>query len=379
MNTKTKLSGFILLFLPVWALAGQVLDIRTGFHRSFSRLVVEANEHVGYEVVEDKANQAIVLRMQPIAPPLHLHEIAIEPGDVHLKRVDYEFSTPVLKVIAFLNSSAVYIKTYEMERPFRVVVDFYRAAPVKRKAKIENRKTGRENRKSESKFLQDNSEPPDSVALMDSVSISESRGDTLVTLAHSDSIQQLPAEELPKYSKPENETRKSKTRLIVTIGAAVLGANTLIVGYYLWSRKRKKRASAQKKASRKTRSSLPSRQDFAQVLMEAEAKSKGKSEDKPKAEPKAEPKIAANSIAEKTTGDAAIKIDNMIASLDDVLMVSDLLDPSRSALKAAGDLEALAAQTGLSREDLLGKDGEAFVENLKKRRSDSLSVVQTPE
>jgi hypothetical protein len=367
-NRRIRIALLFVTCLPILAFSSEIRDIRTGYHRSFSRLVVELNDRCWFDVVEDRENQSIVIRMEPVEPPLYLHEIAIEPGDTHLQRVAYQFSPPVLRITAHLISSSVQIKTYVMERPFRVVVDFYRGAPQDQPNPPQPQTT---------------IAAPQTLSQSDS-SLNEDENGTLDEAMPSDGIRQLPAEPLPAYDEPptvdadtsaahaeKSPSTKSTFAAKLRMGLAALGMMGMVVGYFVWDRRRKKGPSA-KRASRKAKSGVPSREQFEQVLHQTIKTKNGaaaKSAEQPATKP--DPHATTNPADEKVTVATAVKIDNMIASLDDVLVVSDFVDPARGALQeATANVEVMAAHSGLSKEDLIGKDGEAFVTNLKKRRSE---------
>lgn len=126
---------FVLLFVVLNnnILAGGLLDIRTGNHGDHSRVVIELNQPVKYTAVTDDEDEVVILNFLSVAKNTDLGLIEVEENDPILQQVTYSQAGGILSVMIALRTADVQVAQYEMNRPFRVVLDFRLSRPLARK------------------------------------------------------------------------------------------------------------------------------------------------------------------------------------------------------------------------------------------------------
>ncbi|MFQ5750506.1 MAG: hypothetical protein ACE5HI_00795, partial [bacterium] len=124
LNINSHSLFFLVVFMWVQAsFCAELVDIRTGFHHSYSRIVVQFTTRVQYKLSKDMKKRALILELKPVHTFRAFNNIDIDPRDRYLNRVEYEHSSQTLKVIAYLHSMAVQIDSYDLNWPYRVVID----------------------------------------------------------------------------------------------------------------------------------------------------------------------------------------------------------------------------------------------------------------
>src|SRR3990172_4022283 len=109
------------------AFAADLVDIRTGYHWTYSRVVLEFDAPVRYQVFEERSNPAITIDILNDGRILEFADVNIEPVDPFLHRVSYKQNGKLLTVIAFLKTNSFTINQYPLNYPYRIVLDIYAA------------------------------------------------------------------------------------------------------------------------------------------------------------------------------------------------------------------------------------------------------------
>lgn len=127
MTCKLPFSTFLvtLIFLVSSAFGADLRDIRTGFHRTFSRIVIEFDAPVSYEVFRDDSNSAVIVEVLSSGRIAGFGEVELEDEDPILRQVSYGRNANLTSITVFLQSAGVRIEHYTMTRPFRIVIDIF--------------------------------------------------------------------------------------------------------------------------------------------------------------------------------------------------------------------------------------------------------------
>jgi hypothetical protein len=353
---------------PRWV--ARPIAIRTGYHESYSRIVVEFDKQVNHEVSLDEEDRALLLDLRPVDSASHLMPLRIHPQDRYLDNLDYQVDDSTLKIVATLETPDVQFDSYELDSPFRIIVDIRPLIPpLKEVSQKEEQLTTAE------------SIPTRAENQPDSILVEILRGEVEVTdVAMLDSTGSV-ADTLgfkvgPNFSaftldlgsnlskqaslaRPANRSMAdSKMRIFIKVVIGFIIFDILLAGiYFRRPRKSKKSRSVDSNPPTHERAqSIARNREFMDVLATTLRERNAITEP-------SQPFESAGPLGVK----AAVKIDHMIDSLSTALGGITSLEESDVALDPfMHELHNISASSGLTVEDIIGRDGQEFARNLKR-------------
>ena len=340
----------------------ELIEIRTGFHHSYSRIVLEFNTPVRYHSYKDYSTGAVILEIAPVRPLHTAIEVHTDPRDTYLQKVETDFFSSTLRVTALLRSLDARINIYQLDWPFRVVVDIGPQNPLAEKNVPVLPAVQQESTPSRADSLPESApieqEAVDQAVDSDATAVLSSPStDSTAVLNLGSEIQynnfadagQLQQELSERESSPPVKSGKVSLLVKVIVGFALF--DVILVGIHFVRRRirSRKRQSVSKAQAKQHAEAIPVQQEFLDVLHQSlieHANNRNAPLDPAREQPDSE------TIA------AATKIDQMIQSLSHAMTFE--LNP------LLRELDTLAMNSGLTKEQIIGKDGEAFLGNLKR-------------
>ncbi len=363
------LIGLALLCSIIDANGAQVVDIRTGFHQTFSRIVVQFDSDVEFNIIKNLNNKKVLVEIQPVEIRFNPREIKIDPGDKFVNRIEYELTLITMKVSLYLKSSNVRLDYYKLAHPNRVVIDVYQARQLKNAGlNVQPDSSGE-------------AKPDSSVkAQIDSGLFSN-----LQSYQDDDSTTSLPDNQFkdaksidPNVNESVYSANNAKPESGFLIFFSVLGAffliDAIILGIYFFRRKKKFKNSApgsepepekkkkQKPASPKVPEAAP--QDFKTALTATIQENMSTAN-----------KSVMNASHSNIVNNSQItsKIESLINSLSESMRPSDTILLEFPELEqVTRELQKISPDENISPELLIGKDGVEFIKNLTHSSSNKL-------
>jgi len=126
LKRRYFLFACLLIFLTREStLASDVLDIRTGQHSNFTRIVVEFSGPVRYQVIPNKINPSVIIDALNVSGIRDLRDVSVDSDDPILRQVRFIRKGNLLSITAYLKSGSFEIKQHTIYRPFRIVLDIF--------------------------------------------------------------------------------------------------------------------------------------------------------------------------------------------------------------------------------------------------------------
>ncbi|MFQ5705963.1 MAG: hypothetical protein ACE5HO_00850 [bacterium] len=336
------------LALPVWTLCScavgargaELLDIRTGFHQSYSRLVLQFDSKVNYEVSKELEEGKIAVNLQPVTITSDFGPTPVEADDLFLRQVHYRHSSHRLTVTLLLRTSNIRLVEYTLERPYRLVIDLHQG-------------NFSEELKQDSSFVPPAPAAPEMPVATDSSSLTliDTLKDSEATLHTSEILLNHP----PMKSSVQIGPRGSRIRMFLGVTIILVLIDILI---FLFYKIRKSRIHNSSEDSKKTQTTVARPGAEANPHFKAVLGMMVKDEHTHK-----------TSVADfrKANGQQAADLSARLESLSRVLF------SGRSATRLGLDPEDLSegmgeleAASGIPKEFWIGRDGIEFVNNIKK-------------
>ncbi len=98
-------------------------DIRTGFHYAYSRVVIQTNFAVPYDVSLEHSRQMLLIHIPAIESIEYYGQVTTDPNDKFIAGVTYLHSGNGLTVSVRLKHANVQVERKTLQRPARVVLD----------------------------------------------------------------------------------------------------------------------------------------------------------------------------------------------------------------------------------------------------------------
>jgi len=136
MFASKQLSKIILFLICIIAHklnAETLIDVRTGYHGQFSRVVLQFDQPVQYRVSPGGDTPSIKLIVDKIHDIRLTGKVIIERDDPILQAIDYRQTGAQLDVSISLKTKSVSIRQQSINWPFRVVIDIYQNNPAAEK------------------------------------------------------------------------------------------------------------------------------------------------------------------------------------------------------------------------------------------------------
>ena len=369
-------------------------DVRTGFHGSFSRIVIELDRPVKYQVIKDVESRKLLVDLHAVDTIAPFGQVELEENDAFLKRVSYYRTRNVITISIDLLSSDIRVKSYRFEGPFRIIIDIARGQSKAVSSDAKKSATNpSQNVKADAVGKTVGIGSAIHIPQHDKSDVNSLLDSTLAILKS----EHLPVDLMlnrrkqqarPQKMKPSQSPVHEASGAILFYGFFALFLVTDVI-LFLWFQKR--RYVKTKLVYKKNRRGGLRRQvagniipvnnkGFVDVLEEALKDRKmtsSKVGDKTKSALQAVKISTLDDVLEPSQKDelaeinSAVKIDHFIASLSQVVETAEVQPVSVPDLSdVAHDLDAISASTHiskeLSREQIMGKDGADFVKNIKR-------------
>ncbi|MFQ5649067.1 MAG: hypothetical protein ACE5IY_03915 [bacterium] len=375
VSRNTVCTAVVLLFISLNpAFATELRDIRTGFHQTYSRVVIETSASTPYAVSLDKMDSTLTIAARSIVRVGNFGPVKIGPRDPLLRHIRFWRTSRGLTVAVELKQSQVRLEHRLLFAPYRIVVDIYSARPEHstpgKKTVLDQKQPGLVSTAGPAPASPDSSTPK----LVDARSLPLARMQKQPGTkrpdqrAGPDSSKQAVSAETHPPSEPETQARQQNRLSRVTIFWLLAGAflliNTAVLILTIRRRRTKKlqRTNIRKRTQRHNtsdRPEMPSPEflDFLKSAVENQSQAAAHTKERGDARP---------------MGKTA-KLDALIGSLSAIIKTSDT-DTSVSLPPAfkeiAHDLNLATGQGEISEEEarkqLIGRDGVAFMKNIKR-------------
>jgi len=391
----------ILLWLVIWAStapasATELRDVRTGFHHTFSRVVIELDRPVRYQIIEDVANRKVLVDLHYVDDIAGIGEVKLEPGDPFLKQVRYYRTRRFVTVSIDLLTADAKINAYSWGRPFRVILDISRkpdnGSVVTQQSTTQDvtgidvpaRQPNPDDRLDTPPPEQNLSEPTEIASLLDSTLQALKRENLPVdALLHRAGEKQEPQEDVAGESTSNSEAGAKLFYAFLALFLIVDGAALM---WYLRRHSRPTKQPAKRKRSTKSRHTASKQgvqvdgREFVNIL-KTTLQERMASRPAPVAEFLAQQRpslrvatpaddLPPEQAAELAEINSAIKIDSFIESLSEAVeTAANPVMPPRLQ-EVAQDLDSISASAHISRElseeQIIGRDGAEFMKNIKR-------------
>lgn len=391
---------FLLLGKPLSA--RDLTDVRTGFHKSYSRLVLEFNGPVRFQVLENKENQTIMVDIISGGEIRNFPNINIDPDDPFIRQVRFKKDGSLISVMAFLNNSYFKINQSQLNWPFRIVVDIYSSGTqlqtavahktrATRKLDIADEKKEPVKSDSAKSILSvgtENITPESSDIGMDTTEqvtgISPVLDKLLVKPLDIESLTNPFARNLIQAQEPPVRIAETKTSLIWLIGGAFILLDVVLLAFYFLKQGKLKLPG--KAAAQNANRNRKFRKNVSQPVKTKKGKLEKNKEslvnpaflsylnnalEKQQQEPVSVP---TNEHQPDEIGEIskAIKLDTLIGTLTEA--VTDTQSPTNK-LPIPPEFKEIAVDLNLNnsgtteetaKRDLIGEDGREFMQNIKR-------------
>jgi len=375
------------------AQSADLIDIRTGFHRTYSRVVIQFDSFVRFQVIKDVENGTMIIDVLGVNAVRNFGEINLDKKDRYLKQVSVKRSPNFLSITTILKISNLQVDHYYLNRPFRIVLDIYPTSILSEKTR-KNEKTLQPEPQPDEQMLATAVSQVDSLqsiefdsvesSEMDSSSLSAAADDSLAgaIAANYDSTKTLLNEsiipfqtslnsvksELQKIAK--NRTSQGDQQMIkytlvsVTIAAFVL-IDLILVAVYLVrrSKKRKRPLQTRERVAKKQADLRQTNREFVEIL-------KSTLESNEIEEIRKEPEVVR--VNKSVAANTPPRVESLIRSFSESVNTPEWTSPSPPELaEVARDLGSIVPASRVAkevtREELIGKDGAEFLKNLQKQ------------
>ncbi|RMF68512.1 MAG: hypothetical protein D6743_03285 [Calditrichaeota bacterium] len=360
---KFVAAALLLMLGAASTFASELVDIRTGFHRTYSRVVLQFDSRVRFRIIPDETTSSLLLEVQPVAPLAVLREVPIEEIDPYLHKVTYAQTSRSLKATILLKRRHLRYDAYTLNWPFRVVVDIYPSR--QREAPPDNLAVARTIA----------TEPAENAMPDSSLLVSPADRDTssATTSAASDTLRHLYGVDLADKvdltrfmvpgedagpgtpTRPREAAADQRKLLFLTLVAVfVLVDVVLLVSFVVKRSGRTRLAAVSTQPGTSPKPAALSGREFIDALRQTLADAEERKDRAP----------VTSNAAELASVASAIKIDQMIASLSKAVRSKK----PEFTLPALEDVvrELGESPDGLSKELLIGRDGQAFLENIRR-------------
>ena len=372
------------------AQSADLTDIRTGFHRTYSRVVIQFDSDVKFQVIKDGENGAIIIDVLSVNAVRNFGKVNLDQKDLYIKQVSFKRSSNLLSITTILKKSNLRVDNYYLSRPFRIVLDIYPNSILSEKSE----KTLQSERQPDEQMFPATAPQIDSLQSVESDSVESSEVDSLalsratvdslagVIVANYDSTKTLLNEsiiplqsslksvksELQKIAQKRNSKGNqlmSKYTLVSLIVAAFVLIDLILLAVYFVrrSKKRKRPVQARGRVAKKQPVSKQTNREFVEIL-------KSTLESNEIEEIRKEPEvIRKNEFVAANTQHA---FEPRIRSFSEP--VNTRKDASLSPpelVEVARDLGSIVPSSRVAkevtREELIGKDGAEFLKNLHRQ------------
>ncbi len=355
----------------------ELLDIRTGSHKNYSRLVMQFDSKVSYNVIKDFKNSKLVIEVSPVALIKYLDPAHIDTDDLILNYIEYEHTPPQLTITVHLSIPEVRVVTFSLDYPDRIVIDFY---PVN-----QNLQTGIHNFKEDKPpyiskglnydpiFLEHPKYKPShdttNTQFESGTTNSSPNSEEVKKEGNRSSINKREALSFISKLKPLFQLRSflgSKMKeydlatLFIIVATFIL-VDSILLTFFVINRKNRRRYLEVRNRKRRINSKSGAdfqHQDFKNMLKTSLKSNERESQ-----------KASFNvpNVNHVTDPYSHSKIDSMIQSLSEALGPSIIINkPLPGFEEMAKELESLNLSSTIPKELWIGQDGIDFLKNMKK-------------
>jgi len=381
----------MLSFTPT-AQSTDLIDIRTGFHRTYSRVVIQFDSDVKFQVIKDFENGSIIIDVLNVNAVRNFGKVNLDQKELYLKQVSFKRSPNLLSITTILKMSNLRVDHYYLNWPFRIVLDIYPSSILSEKPEISEKTLQSEPQPDEQMLIAAapqidslQSVASDSVesSEVDSLTLSSARIDSLagVIVANYDSTTTLLREsiiplqsslksvksELQKIAKKRNaewNQLMSKYTLASLLVAAFVLIDLIWVALYFVRRSKKRKHAVQTRESvaKKQPVEKQTNREFVEILKST---------------------LESNEIEEIRIEPEVIRKNDFFANTQRafeprIRSFSEPINARKEASLSPPELAEVARDLGsilpssrvakeVTREELIGRDGVEFLKNLQRQ------------
>ena len=361
-------------------------DIRTGFHRTYSRVVIQFDSDMKFQVIKDVENGTIIIDVLGVNAVRNFGEVNLDQKDRYLKQVTFKRSSNLLSVTTILKLSNLRVDHYYLNRPFRIVLDIYPTSILSEKSE----ETLHAEPQPDEQVLAATAPQVDSLQSIESDSVEASEVDSLslsaaaedslegAVFANYDSTKTLLNEsiipfqtslnsvksELQKIAKKRTSRgnqQMSKVTLVSVIVIAFVLVDLILVAVYFVRRSQKRKPNLQtgKSAAKEQPVSKQTNREFVEIL-------KSTLESNEIEEVRKAPEVVRKN--EPVAANMPHRIESLLRSFSESVNAKKETSPSPPELaEVARDLGSIVPASRITKEELIGKDGADFLKNLQKQ------------
>jgi len=391
VSVRAALIVSMLSFTPT-AQSTDLIDIRTGFHRTYSRVVIQFDSDVKFQVIKDFENGSIIIDVLNVNAVRNFGKVNLDQKELYLKQVSFKRSPNLLSITTILKMSNLRVDHYYLNWPFRIVLDIYPSSILSEKPEISEKTLQSEPQPDEQMLIAAapqidslQSVASDSVesSEVDSLTLSSARIDSLagVIVANYDSTTTLLREsiiplqsslksvksELQKIAKKRNaewNQLMSKYTLASLLVAAFVLIDLIWVALYFVRRSKKRKHAVQTRESvaKKQPVEKQTNREFVEILKST---------------------LESNEIEEIRIEPEVIRKNDFFANTQRafeprIRSFSEPINARKEASLSPPELAEVARDLGsilpssrvakeVTREELIGRDGVEFLKNLQRQ------------
>ncbi|MCH7681360.1 hypothetical protein IID10_18685 [candidate division KSB1 bacterium] len=396
VSVRAALIVSMLSFTPT-AQSTDLIDIRTGFHRTYSRVVIQFDSDVKFQVIKDFENGSIIIDVLNVNAVRNFGKVNLDQKELYLKQVSFKRSPNLLSITTILKMSNLRVDHYYLNWPFRIVLDIYPSSILSEKPEISEKTLQSEPQPDEQMLIAAapqidslQSVASDSVASdsvesseVDSLTLSSARIDSLAgeIVANYDSTTTLLREsiiplqsslksvksELQKIAKKRNaewNQLMSKYTLASLLVAAFVLIDLIWVALYFVRRSKKRKHAVQTRESvaKKQPVEKQTNREFVEILKST---------------------LESNEIEEIRIEPEVIRKNDFFANTQHafeprIRSFSEPINARKEASLSPPELAEVARDLGsilpssrvakeVTREELIGRDGVEFLKNLQRQ------------
>lgn len=351
-------------------------DIRTGFHRTYSRLVLQFDADVKFQVIKDIDNGTVMIDVLGVNHTIGLQQVGVHPQDAFLKKINVRQSDQLLSVTIILKVPHLRVDHYYMRWPFRIVVDIYPASISGQNHAPSPAGQPQEKIQAQTTLARAVGGDSSQVSKADSLALAENSADSLalLTTPRYDSTSVLLAQSIRPLQKSLNSVKSElqkiarktgknqapatgKRDLVIALIAGFLLLDAIAFGVYFLRRSRKKRPGRRLSTIEPVPAARMHNQDFVEVLKATLDKTEIE-------EVRKEPEIIRKEPVETGSPQTFEAWQaRMTTPRRNAPVAPDLNDVAKDL---GSILDATTNTPQLSKEELIGKDGAEFLENLRR-------------
>jgi hypothetical protein len=368
-------------------------------------LVLQFDSRVSYRVVEDLTNSKITLELRPVTKVKNIDPANIDTDDLILNHIEYQLSATQLMITVHLSTSNVRVVAFSLQRPNRIVLDFYQTdqkieSDLNSVTKIEsvrssvnkgleeligarneqkkitttlkisnntpylldysNLKTSTDSTPTSSKSQLDGHKPISKSSDSENLGESTKEIDDSGKSAYSDLLSTISKKVKGLLSRLNYKSNGNKLSTLLMLLRAFLLVDSILITYYVINRKSKRKhlKGGRESVFNLTSDEKPRNLDFMDLMKTSLDKRYSDTQ---------KDSLKTLGVDVPPSPHINLKIESMINSLSKALVSSNARNKTLPEFEEiAQDIESLDFASAIPKELWIGRDGIEFLRNIKK-------------